>query len=279
MPLQSNDFYIGGAKITYGTDFIVNKCTYRAYSRAKFNGVIYDNIDTIYTRKGLYYGFDVLNGDSLDTGKPTDFGNIGSAGRVSGKLLNEVLYDSISNSIFFDGTNNFFQFDFIDRLVSNELTLSVTFKMDFVAEIFDIVSLYNYYSGSENPVEFPLKLGRDRYSKGEGITWQIPNLGSSGDAGGQPIFTNYNTQAGIWYNAVIVLNRKGSWNSYLNGNLVDSGNTSPFYGWGINSYNLELQGKFKTPCYYSNIMIYDRALSSDDITYNYYKISENYPLG
>ena len=209
---------------------------------------------------GLIFTVDAANKKSYP-GSGTTWTDL--AGNNNGTLTNGPTFNSgDGGSIDFDGTNDY---------VVTQLTCGTTFTWSVWFNADAVSSGYQNIMAIQNPSYMLMLLDDNTTSMG---FWSSDGLG-----GGS--LNMDSISANTWYNAVFVREGNSTTNgykTYLNGVFKGQANT----GTWSSSDNVWLAGRDAQPQYYngriSNAKIYNRALTSAEVTQNYNAIKGRFGL-
>jgi len=197
----------------------------------------------------------------IDAANPRSYSGSGTSsnsliGGVEATLINGVGFTSSNNGTFtFDGANDYINLGNIGS-IGNAQTIEVWFNSNSVTDYRNVFDMNN--AGNKGP-------RLEQYSAGK-MSWV---WSASTNIGIYNITSQISILSNTWLHTVITLN-SGNYNCYINGTLVESGNSANGYTTSYNNVTLGLG--YETRYYSGNISqakFYNRALSDSEILQNY----------
>jgi hypothetical protein len=241
-------------------------------SGQSFNGLI--PLVNLYNRvlsqseilQNYYQGPIVTSGltFAIDAGNLVSYGGVGTtvydltATSATGTLTNGPTWTYLSGGTFsFDGTDDNLNFSSYP-ILTNNLTLSFWFRTTVIPSGYKGI-VTTWTSGQASQSSYGVQF------KNDGTLEPVRPVGSNWNT----ITSSTNVTNGNWYHCTVVYNTSGTFlylNSVLNASNSATGNLNTPLGFRIGS---DISGTNNWNGSVSNVQIYNRALSSNEIKQNF----------
>jgi hypothetical protein len=241
-------------------------------SGQSFNGLI--PLVNLYNRvlsqseilQNYYQGPIVTSGltFAIDAGNLVSYGGVGTtvydltATSATGTLTNGPTWTYLSGGTFsFDGTDDNLNFSSYP-ILTNNLTLSFWFRTTVIPSGYKGI-VTTWTSGQASQSSYGVQF------KNDGTLEPVRPVGSNWNT----ITSSTNVTNGNWYHCTVVYNTSGTFlylNSVLNASNSATGNLNTLLGFRIGS---DISGTNNWNGSVSNVQIYNRALSSNEINQNF----------
>jgi hypothetical protein len=201
---------------------------------------------------------------AIDAGNLVSYGGVGTTvydlttTGVTGTLTNGPIWTYLSGGTFsFDGTDDNLNFSSYP-ILTNNLTLSFWFRTTVIPSSYKGI-VTTWTSGQASQSSYGVQF------KNDGTLEPVRPVGSNWNT----ITSSTNVTNGNWYHCTVVYNTSGTFlylNSVLNASNSATGNLNTPLGFRIGS---DISGTNNWNGSVSNVQIYNRALSSNEINQNF----------